>query len=65
MSQQTCKWCGSRRHKPELCPLRAKVRLMKQGIPPEALFDVLVQQDELESFIKDPAAFIKRKRSRN
>mgnify|MGYP001575745258 CR=1 FL=1 len=60
-----CKHCGSSRHADEFCPILAKVRLMEQGIPPEALFDAVVQEEELKDLLKDPAKFIKAKRNRN
>ena len=43
-----CRWCGSNKHRPEVCPIRQKVTLAEMGIPVEHLFDAVVEVNHLE-----------------
>ncbi len=48
----TCKHCGSSRHVEDRCPIIEKVDLMKMGIPPEHLFDMVITAEDIEESIE-------------
>ena len=42
-----CCYCGSSRHSPSRCNIKQKADLMTIGIPPEHLFDHVIEADSV------------------
>ena len=42
---KNCEWCGSSKHESNNCNIRAKADLLRKGVNPHELFDVVLDVD--------------------